>query len=413
MCDIRPGTRCAYDMRSKVQKRTQKLEEALSKYGEGSPEALLAQERLYLAERQYDATKEGIKKIEKLITQTDYDEDLIQRYKEAKITNSTQTLSVKEIKTNRQTEIAFVNSAIYGTDSHEAFSVLESARTFQENKIISTKNEELLEPVESGKWRGYLANLSYTLKSEGRMTPELEKTLTHLSKTSAPPAYIYGCYSNYDKLNQLSIKHKNDQQKMIATLIGSDLETVKKAHRQLRESYLRMENKPTIPEQWVRGESSTAGTMNSPRLRYAPSDPASAYANYSLMYNNDALPDYQKRAHNFVSIEQDQGSISLSRYSPTGKLLYVEDYAKDSPNLLSQIKQETEGSILITEHPTRTGLSLEEIASQHLDLPSYTKQNVRAALKSDTNNTVELFLKTYASSKKVWNSKKDRKSLLV
>lgn len=420
MCDIRPGPRCPYDMKKKIESRENRLAKEIKDYGVGSPQAHLAQQKLVVAQAQYDATQEGIDLLAKEISVKNYDEDLIERYKKAKITNEIQHLSVAEVKNGRAELIAQTYSNFFGYNREEVYSVLETLREEQEKQTLNTYNETHLQKVDSNTWEKYVDNLETNVKSYAANEINLNALQMLRNIKTLPPRYIFKAYTSFPKVTKTVKEHQANSDRNIALLLGTTESTIAEKRTELKKEYSRkysnatkQEDRPNPPEHWIRGESNTAGFMNNPDTRYAPHDAASMYATYKMMYDTEAIPDYKKQARTFSFLQETKDNLIIDTYTSAGKPITRQTLPRTASSI-NNLEKTLQGSTLVTEkmetkikHPH---LSLEGVASQHLDLPSYSKENVAAALKEDNLNTVHLLTKTINHSKRLWNNKLARRN---
>lgn len=420
MCDIRPGPRCPYDMKKKIESRQKKLEKEILSHGENSSQAILAQERLELAKIQYDATQEGIDKLaQEISTSNKYDEQLIERYKKAKITNEIQHFSVSEVKNSRADLIAKTYANFFGYNKEEIYSIIETLREEQETQTLETMKTENLEPVSQETWNRYLSNLEDNTRNRANTQSNLADIESIKNITSLPPKYILKAYMNLPKTVHTAQEHEKNSHKNIALLLGTTPEIVSAKYVELKEEYGkkylgtdRNDTKPNPPEHWVKGETVMTGFMNNPKTRYAPHDPASMYATYKMMYDPNVIPDYQKQAKTYATVTETPTHLIVKTYTTTGKPIKRQSLPKNE-NSIGSLEKTLQGSTLITEKHSSIKaphISLESMALQHLDLPSYSKQNVAAALKETNLDTVQLFAKTLTHSRRLWNNKLARRN---
>ena len=320
MCEPWPGPRCSYDMSRKRSVRESRVIKEINKYGAESPQALLAIARLENADAEYNATPEGISKLEKGLKENPNDLTILRKLNTALDTRAMQVNASTELKNGRVANLAtVVNGLTDFYDKDEVSSVIESAREETERYAIRGNTRPSFHSNEAA-YKEYLDGIETSLNNRypDGVPEELTTSLASLRNLTAPDAVNMKSYSKLPVSLDKAKSHLVSQIHNVAALQGVEPKIAAEYYEAYRKQYkqefahLADKDKPDPPEHWVRGEFGQSGYAKDPTSAFAPHDAASIYAIYRLRSDENAIPDYVKSSMSIASID-------LETAGPNGK----------------------------------------------------------------------------------------------
>lgn len=422
MCEADPGPRCSYDMSKKLKSREQAYTKAVERFGSDSPEAELAYAKANVALREYETTPEGIKTLKNNLERYPNSSAAKQLLTRAVLTRQMQVNALNEVKIERPDKIASIYSAGLGFfDKEETTSIIQSVRETYEQKVLisAMKHDVSIEDAETKaskeEYNEYLKQLSLLSN-----TQESKKTLEELKKMSPPSTTLLRAYKNVLPAFKTSREQLKVQLEDAATLQNTSLATVQAYFEAYRDQYkkefsnLPAKDQPNPPEAWVKGEFTHAGFSKNPTTKLAPHDNASLYALYRLQTDDQAIPDYQKQAKQFLAVQVDDNSLNTTCYTGEGKAVKTFSLPRNASGL-AQLNQEMEGKILLTSNAgkqkTSQTLDPHRFITKYYDYPQYDSSFLSKQLES--NNIVDIFFQTRKKTKQLWKAKTSRSSVVV
>lgn len=320
MCEPWPGPRCSYDMSRKRSVRANRVIKEVEKYGPESPQALLAAARLENADAEYNATPEGIAKLQKQLEENPNDLSVQRKLNLALDTRTMQVNAAGEIKNGRVEKLTqVVNQLTSFYDEDEVRSVLESSREETEKYAMYGNTRPSFHSNESA-YKEYLDTIENSLNNrypEG-IPAEAKANLEALRAIPAPDAINMKSYDKIPNALDKGRKQLIAQIHNAAALQGVEPKVAAEYYEAYRKQYkekfanLAEKDKPDPPEHWIRGEFGQSGYAKDPTSSFAPHDPSSVYAIYRLRSDENAIPDYVKNSQSIASID-------LETSGPTGK----------------------------------------------------------------------------------------------
>ncbi len=418
MCEADPGPRCSYDMSKKLTARKEAWNKTVKKFGEDSPESLLAKAKVATAQLEYETTPEGIKNLVKLNEDFPDNKEIHKRLIRARTMRQMQTAALNEIKINRPNLLAQVYSETTGFfDSNEIETIILNSREVTENRVLSNAlqnvNEPELNPVTSEEYNSYLRSLRDTVSST-----ESIQSLKTLEKQPLPDRVNFIAYTNILQSVAHSKTQLLEQLKETAALQNTSLSSIQSYYEAYRNQYMTQyshlpaKDQPNPPDNWVKGEFNHSGYSKSKSSNYAPRDNASLYALYRLQNDDEAIPDYMKQNKQFLSIHQNNGQIISTTYSLEGKKI-KDITVPGTPQGMLKVYQEMEGKILLTvgdekDRMSSSHINVSNFFSKYLDFPRYDPAYVRAQMK--VTDPRESFFQARRKVKQMWKSKSSRAS---
>jgi hypothetical protein len=468
MCEPWPGPRCSYDMSKKRLAREGRVLKDVKKFGANSPQALLALARLENADNEYNATPEGVARLQKAIKENPEDSTPKNKLALALTTRAMQVNAANEIKSGRVKNLTNVISGL--TDFYEPAeikSVIESSREDVEKTALRSPTNVDLSAKEKD-YKRYLGNIETALnkKHPQGLPTDVAESLQSLKVQDAPDAVNMKAYDNLPPALDKARAQLVSEIRNVSALQGVEPSVAAEYYEAYRKQYaenfahLSEKDRPDPPEHWVRGEFSQSGYTKDPTSSFAPHDAASIYAMYRLRSDDSAIPDYVKNSMSIASVNLSTSGggtkettspskgtiddISIVSYSPEGKKIDTFSHSiKNSPNWNNasiNISSQLRGKMLLSANvkQERSWLSTHvegfnakrtpsidpiEISRKHFDLPDHKMKTIcdnndipyrnSSKLVTEAQMTGEVFFKLRKTVKKTWSSKPARNNAPV